>query len=42
MCQEGIKWSFTTALAPLEGEFYERCVGMVKLSLEGAFYSKPI
>jgi len=27
---EGIKWCFTTALSPWQGEFYERLVGMVK------------
>ena len=31
--QEGILWKFTTALAPWQGRFYERLVGLVKQSL---------
>jgi len=31
--QEGISWKFTTALAPWQGGFYERLVGLVKQSL---------
>ena len=30
---EGIKWNFTTDLAPWQGEFYERLVSMVKRCL---------
>ena len=33
---EGIKWSFTTALAPWQGIFYKRLVGMVKRCLQKA------
>ena len=33
---EGIKWSFTTALAPWQEGFYERFAGMVKRSLRKA------
>ena len=29
----GVKWQFTTALAPWQGGFYERLVGLVKRSL---------
>ena len=29
----GIKWQFTTALAPWQGGFYERLVALVKRSL---------
>ena len=30
---EGITWKFTTALAPWQGGFYERLVGIVKQGL---------
>ena len=30
---EGIQWNFTTALAPWQGGFYERLVGLVKQGL---------
>ena len=30
---EGIQWQFTIALAPWQGRFYERLIGMVKKSL---------
>ena len=33
---EGIKWNFTTALAPWKGGFYERLVGLVKRCLRKA------
>lgn len=36
VAMEGIKWSYTTALAPWQGGFYERLVGMVKRSLRKA------
>ena len=36
MAIEGIKWSYTTALAPWQGGFYERLVGMTKRSLRKA------
>jgi len=29
----GIVWKFTTAMAPWQGGFYERLVGLVKQSL---------
>ena len=32
----GVKWQFTTALAPWQGGFYERLVGLVKRSLRKA------
>ena len=31
---EGIQWQFTIALAPWQGGFYERLIGMVKKSLK--------
>ena len=31
--RDSIEWSFTTALAPWQGGFYERLIGMVKQSL---------
>ena len=37
---EGIKWSFATALAPWQGGFYERLIGMVKWSLRKAMGKK--
>ena len=37
---KGIKWSFTTALAPWQGGFYERLIGMVKRSLRKAMGKK--
>ena len=37
---EGIRWSFTTALAPWQGGFYERLVGMVKRCLRKALGRK--
>ena len=33
LSNNGIKWKFTTALAPWQGGFYERLVGLVKRSL---------
>ena len=36
MIEGGIKWQFTTALAPWQGGFYERLVGLVKRSLRKA------
>ena len=37
---EGIKWSFTTALAPWKGGLYERLVGMIKRCLQKALGKK--
>ena len=37
---EGIRWSFTTALAPWQGGLYERLVGMVKRCLRKALGKK--
>ena len=37
---EGIKWTFTTALAPWQGGFYERLIGIVKRSLRKAMGRK--
>ncbi|XP_065891658.1 uncharacterized protein [Dysidea avara] len=34
--ERGVKWQFTTALAPWQGGFYERLVGLVKRSLRKA------
>ena len=36
VADEGIKWNFTTALAPWQQGFYERLVGMVKRCLRKA------
>ena len=36
MIEGGVKWQFTTALAPWQGGFYERLVGLVKRSLRKA------
>ena len=33
LSNNGIKWKFTTALAPWQGGFYKRLVGLVKRSL---------
>ena len=33
---EGIKWMYTTALAPWQGSFYERLVSMIKRCLRKA------
>ena len=33
LSNNGIKWKFTTALAPWQGGFYEQLVGLVKRSL---------
>jgi len=33
LLNNGIKWQFTTALAPWQGGFFERLVGLVKRSL---------
>ena len=37
---KGIQWQFTTALAPWQGEFYERLVGLVKRCLRKAIGAK--
>ena len=36
----GIKWQFTTTLAPWQGDFYERLVGLVKRSLQKSIGQK--
>ena len=38
----GIKWQFTTALAPWRGGFYERLVGLVKCSLQKSIGQKRL
>ena len=38
----GIKWQFTTALAPWQGCFYERLVGLVKRSLRKGIGQKRL
>ena len=39
---KGIKWQFTTALAPWQGGFYERLVGLVKRCLRKAIGTKRL
>ena len=38
----GIKWQFTTALAPWQGSFYEQLVGLVKRSLQKSIGQKRL
>ena len=38
----GIKWHFTTALAPWQGSFYEWLVGLVKCSLQKSMGQKRV
>lgn len=39
---KGIKWQFTTTLAPWQGGFYERLVGLVKRCLRKAIGTKRL
>ena len=39
---KGIRWQFTTALAPWQGGFYERLVGLVKRCLRKAIGAKRL
>ena len=41
-CDKGIKWQFTTTLAPWQGGFYERLVGLVKRCLRKAIGTKRL
>ena len=38
--ESGVKWQFTTALAPWQGGYYERLVGLVKRSLRKSIGQK--
>ena len=38
----GIKWQFTSTLAPWQGGFYERLVGLVKRSLQKSIGQKQL
>ena len=40
--ERGIKWQFTTALAPWQGGFYERLVALVKQSLQKSIGQKGL
>ena len=40
VAMEGIRWNYTTALAPWQGGFYERLIGMIKRSLRKAVGKK--
>jgi len=42
LSNSGIKWQFTTALAPWQGGFFERLVGLVKRALRKGIGSKRL
>ena len=42
LLNNGIRWQFTTALAPWQGGFFERLVGLVKRSLRKGIGAKRL